>query len=89
MKKVLLTLNAALITVNAFAIAPSGSRMDYGDNGMTIPTPLLLLGLLIATIGCFWMGNFKNKDGKRDAPGMIWLGILGVIGVIFILGNIS
>ena len=35
------------------------------------------------------MGNLKNKDGKRDAPGMIWLGILGVIGVIFILGNIS
>ena len=86
MKKVLSTLSAALIAANAFAIDPSGSRMD---NGMTIPTPLLLLGLLIATIGCFWMGNFKNKDGKRDAPGMIWLGILGVIGVIFILGNIS
>ena len=89
MKKVLSTLSAALIAANAFAIDPSGSRMDYGDNGMSIPTPLLLLGLLIATIGCFWMGNFKNKDGKRDAPGMIWLGILGVIGVIFILGNIS
>ena len=87
MKKVLSTLSAALIAANAFAIDPSGSRMDYGDNGITIPTPLLLLGLLIATIGCFWMGNFKNKDGKRDAPGMIWLGILGVIGVIFILGN--
>ena len=60
MKKVLSTLSAALITANAFAIDPSGSRMDYGDNGMTIPTPLLLLGLLIATIGCFWMGNFKK-----------------------------
>ena len=89
MKKVLSTLSAALIAVNAFAIDPSGSRMDYGNNGMSIPTPLLLLGVLIAAIGCFWMGNFKNKDGKREAPGMIWLGILGVIGVIFILGNIS
>lgn len=89
MKKVLSTLSAALITANAFAIDLSGSRMDYGDNGMTIPMPLLLLGLLIAAIGCFWLGIFKNKDGKRDAPGMIWLGSHGVIGVIFILGNIS
>ena len=89
MKKVLSTLSAALIAANAFAIDPSGSRMDCGNNGMSIPTPLLLLGVLIAAIGCFWMGNLKNKDGKREAPGMIWLGILGVIGVIFILGNIS
>ena len=53
MKKVLSTLSAAFIAVNAFAIDPSGSRMEYGDNGMSIPNPLLLLGLLIATIGCF------------------------------------
>lgn len=34
MKKVLSTLSAVLITVNAFAIDPSGSRMDYGVNAI-------------------------------------------------------
>lgn len=39
MKKVLSTLSAALIAANVFAIDSSGSRMDYGDNGVSIPTP--------------------------------------------------
>lgn len=89
MKKVILLLGIALTAVETFAINPSGSRVDYGAGGIDIPTPILVIGLIIATIGCFFMGNTKDKNGKRDAPGMIWLGVLGIIGLLIVFGNIS
>lgn len=89
MKK-LLTLNSmCIIAIKTYAIDPSGSRLDYGESGVDIPTPILIIGLVIATIGCFLLGSSKDKNGKRDAPGMIWLGILGVIGLLFIFSHIS
>ena len=88
MKKFLSSVIVSLFATNAFAIDPSGSRIDYGYNEISVPLPLLLFVLIIATIACFWAGNFKNEDGKRDAPGMTWLGIIGVIGIIFTLNII-
>lgn len=78
-----------IIAIKTYAIDLSGSRLDYGESGVDIPTPLLIIGLVIATIGCFLLGCSKDKDGKRDAPGMIWLGILGVIGLLFIFNHVS
>ncbi|MDE6332387.1 MAG: hypothetical protein K2L80_07270 [Muribaculaceae bacterium] len=79
----------ALTAVEIFAIDPSGSRIDYGERGIDIPTPILVIGLIISTIGCFFMGNITDKNVKRDAPGMIWLGVLGLIGLLIVFGNIS
>lgn len=78
-----------IIAINTYAIDPASSRLDYGKSGVDIPAPLLIIGLVIATIGCFLLGGSKGKDGKRDAPGMIWLGILGVIGLLFVFSHIS
>lgn len=89
MKKIISLLGSAFLAANAWAIDPSGSRVDFGESSMDIPTPVMLLGLIIATIGCFWIGNLKNEDGKKDSSAMIWFGILGVIGIIFLLGKIA
>lgn len=89
MKKLLALIGMFIIAVKTYAIDPSGSRLDYGESGVDIPTPLLIIGLVIATIGCFLLGVSKDKDGKRDAPGMIWLGVLGVIGLLFVFSHIS
>lgn len=89
MKKLLALIGMFIIAINTYAINPAGSRLDYGESGVDIPTPLLIIGLVVTTIGCFLLGCSKDKDGKRDAPGMIWLGILGVIGLLFIFSHIS
>lgn len=89
MKKLLALMGMFIIAIKTYAIDPSGSRLDYGESGVDIPPPLLIIGLVIATIGCFLLGGSKNKDGKRDAPGMLWLGVLGVIGLMFIFSHIS
>lgn len=89
MKKLLALIGMILIAIKTYAIDPSGSRLDYGESGVDIPIPLLIIGLVIATIGCFLLGGSKNKEGKMDAPGMIWLGVLGVIGLLFIFSHIS
>lgn len=89
MKKLLALIGMFIIAIKTYAIDLSGSRLDYGESGVDIPTPLLIIGLVIATIGCFLLGCSKDKDGKRDAPGMIWLGILGVIGLLFIFNHVS
>lgn len=79
---------ALLCTLKSSAIDPSGVRVDYGEGGINIPTPLAIIGLIIATIGCFALGMAKNAEGKRDSTGMLWLGALGVMGLIFIFGNL-
>lgn len=89
MKKLSALIGMFIIAIETYAIDPSGSRLDYGESGVDFPTPLLIIGLVIATVGCFLLGGSKNKDGKRDAPGMIWLGVLGVIGLLFIFNHIS
>lgn len=89
MKKLSALIGMFIIAIKTYAIDPSGSRLDYGESGVDFPTPLLIIGLIIATVGCFLLGCSKNKDGKRDAPGMIWLGVLGVIGLLFIINHIS
>lgn len=89
MKKLSALIGMFIIAIETYAIDPSGSRLDYGESGVDFPTPLLIIGLIIASIGYIALGCTKNKDGKRDAPGMIWLGILGVIGLLFIFSHIS
>lgn len=88
MKKTLLLIPTLFYALNSFAIDPSGARVDYGEGGVDTPTPLLIIGLIIATIGCFALGLAKNTEGKRDSTGMLWLGALGVMGLIFIFGNL-
>lgn len=87
MKKLILPMSLLLTTIEAFAIDPSGAKIDYGESGMDIPTPLLILGLIISTIGCLYIGNLKDKNGKRDSPGMLLLGIIGVVALIFIFSS--
>lgn len=89
MKKIISFVICGFITTKALAIDPAGSRVDYGESSLSLPAPLLLLGLLVTTIGCFWMGSFRNNDGKRESPGMVWLGVVGVVGIIFLLGNMT
>ena len=89
MKKLLALIGMLITAIKTFAIEPSGSRLDYGESGVDIPTPILIIGLVIATIACFLLGCSKDKDWKRDAPGMNWLGIFGVIGILFILNHVS
>lgn len=89
MEKLLALIGMFIIAIETYAIDPSGSRLDYGESGIDFLTPLLIIGLVIATVGCFLLGRSKNKDGKRDVPDMIWLGILGVIGLLFIFNHIS
>lgn len=88
MKKLTLFAASLIYALNSFAIDPSGVRVDYEDGGVNIPTPILIIGLIIATIGCFAMGMAKNAEGKRDSTGMLWLGAIGVMGLIFIFGHI-
>lgn len=88
MNKVISVIVALMATFNALAIDPAGARIDR-ESGMCIPTPLLVVLLIIATIGCFAMGLSKNKDGKRDSSGMIWLGILGLGGLVLIFSHLS
>lgn len=88
MKKFILFFPTLLCALNSFAIDPSGTRVDYGEGGIDIPTPLATIGLIIAIIGCFAMGLAKNAEGKRDSTGMLWLGALGVMGLIFIFGSL-
>lgn len=85
MNKVISVIVALIVTFNALAVDPAGARIDR-DGGMDIPTPILIIGLIIATIGCFALGLSKNKDGKRD--GMIGLGVLGVVGLIVAFNHI-
>lgn len=88
MKKFLLMLTAGLASLNTMAIDPAGSRVDTGDGGLDIPTPLLIIGLIIASIGCIVLGCAKDKVGKRETPGMIWLGVMGLIGLVFIFSSL-
>lgn len=88
MKKLTLVALSVICALNSFAIDPAGSRVDYDEGGVDIPTPILIIGLIIATIGCFAMGMSKNAEGKRDSTGMLWLGVLGVVGLLIIFGNI-
>lgn len=87
MKKLSILAIALMNALSSFAIDPSGSRVDHGEGGIDIPTPILIIGLIIATIGCFAMGMSKNAEGKRDSSGMLWLGVLGVLGLIIIFCN--
>lgn len=89
MDKLLVLISMFIIAIKTYAIDPSGSRLDYGDSSVDIPAPLLVIGLIIATIGCFLLGGSKDMDGKKDAPGMVWLGVLGVVGLLFIFSHIS
>lgn len=88
MKKFLIFFPTLLCALKSFAINPSGARVDYGEGGIDIPIPLAIIGLIIAIIGCFALGMAKNAEGKRDSTGMLWLGALGVMGLIFIFGNL-
>ena len=87
MNKVISVIVALMVTFNALAVDPAGARIDQ-DGVVDIPTPILIIGLIIATIGCFALGLSKNKDGKRDSSGMIWLGVLGVVGLIIAFNHI-
>lgn len=57
MKKQLGLIGMFFIAIETYAIAPSGSRLDYGESGVDFPTPLLIIGLVIATVGCFLRGG--------------------------------
>lgn len=87
MNKVISVTIALMTTFNVLAIDPAGARIER-EGGIDIPTPLIVIGLIIAIIGCFAMGLLKDKDGKRDSSGMIWLGILGLGGLVFIFSHI-
>ena len=87
MNKLISVIVSIMATFNTFAIDPVGARIDR-EGGMDIPTPILVIMLIIATLGCFAMGLSKNKDGKRDSSGMIWLGILGLGGLVFVFSHI-
>ncbi len=60
MNKVISVIVALMVTFNALAVDPAGARIDR-DGGVYIPTPILIIGLIIATIGCFALGLSKNK----------------------------
>ncbi len=88
MKKITVVALSIICALNSFAIDPAGSRVNYDEGGVDIPTPILIIGLIIAIIGCFAMGMSKNAEGKRDSTGMLWLGALGVAGLFVIFGNL-
>lgn len=87
MNKVISVIIALMTTFNVLSIDPAGAKIDR-EGGIDIPTPLMVIGLIIATIGCFAMSLSKDKKGKRDSSGMIWLGILGLGGLVFIFSHI-
>lgn len=68
MKKFLFFICTAITVLKSNAIAPSGSRVDYGDNEIEIPSHFLVIGLLVATVGFNANGMSKYNSGKRDAP---------------------
>lgn len=88
MKKVISSAFAFISALRTFAIDPSGSRVDFDDGGIDIPLPLLIIGLVVATVACLYMGLSKGRDGKRNSPEMLWLGVIGVIGLILIFGSL-
>lgn len=88
MKKITLVALPVISALNSSAINPAGSRADFDEGGVDIPTPILIMKLIIATIGCFAMGMDKNADGKRESTGMHWSGALGVASLFIIFGNL-
>ena len=88
-EEVSFTHKCTLTTIEAFAIDPFGSKIDYEESCMNIPTPLLLFGLIITTVGCLFMGNKKGENGKRDSPGMLLLGILGVVALFIVFRSMD
>lgn len=64
MKKLSALIGMFIIAIKTYAIDPSGSRLDYGESGVDFPTPLLIIGLVIATVGCFLLGSSKTRMGK-------------------------
>lgn len=88
MKKLTLVALSIICALNSFAIDPAGSRVDFDEGGVDIPTSILIIVLIIATIGFFAIGMAKNADEKRDSTGMLWLGALGVAGLFIILENL-
>ena len=75
-----------MMAFESHAIDYSGSRVDMDGSGLNETLPLVILILIIATIGCFVTGRSKDHKDKRDAQGMIWLRVPGVIGLVFAFG---
>lgn len=53
MKKQISLLSPAIVVIQTYAIDSSGYGLEYGKRGINIPSLLLLIGMVIAIIGCF------------------------------------
>ena len=89
MNKRISFLYLVIITINAYTAVPFGSKLVYGKDGISIPSPLLLIKMVIVPVGNFLMKIQKYTDGKDGSSKMVWLKPLVALDSCVYSNNIS
>lgn len=87
MKKVIFTICLLINALKSFAFNPSNARVAKED-WSPLPTPIIIVSLIILIVISLCMGLSKDKDGKYDTLSMLWISILGIISLILVLWNL-